>query len=158
MVSQSIFLGSFPFLCHVCWSDCLLCGQTVYRIRIWTLILLKPQLQEWILRKEGKLNRSWLQWQSCFPGGSGGKESTCNAGHLGLISGSGSSPGKGIGNLLQYSCLENYMNRVAWQATVHGVAKSQTPLIDYHTHTCAHTHTRTRTPIHSDRRVKAIAP
>ena len=43
----------------------------------------------------------------CFPGGSDGKESTCNAGDLGSIPGSGRSPGEGHGNPLQYSCLEN---------------------------------------------------
>ena len=55
-----------------------------------------------------------------------GKESTCNAGDLGLISGSGRAPGEGNGNPLQYSCLENPMSRGAWQATVHGVTKSWT--------------------------------
>ena len=59
-----------------------------------------------------------------FPGGSDGKESTCNAGDPGLIPGLGRSPGEGIGYLLQYSCLENSMHRGAWQATVCGVAKS----------------------------------
>ena len=44
----------------------------------------------------------------------------------GSISGSGRSPGEGNGNPLQYSCLENSMDRGAWQATVHGVVKSQT--------------------------------
>jgi len=63
-----------------------------------------------------------------FPHSSLGKESACNAGDLGLIPGSGRSPGEGNGNLLQYSCLENPMDRGAWQATVHGVAKSQTRL------------------------------
>ena len=61
-----------------------------------------------------------------FSGGTGGKESTLNAGDLGLIPGSGRSPGEGSGNPLQYSCLENPMNRGAWWATVHGVAKSRT--------------------------------
>ena len=56
------------------------------------------------------------------------KEYVCNAGHTGLILGSGRSTGEGTGNLLQYSCLENLMDRGAWQATVHGVAKSQTQL------------------------------
>ena len=51
-----------------------------------------------------------------------GKESTCNAGNTGLIPGLGRSPGEGNGNPLQYSCLENPMDRGAWQATVHGVA------------------------------------
>ena len=63
-----------------------------------------------------------------FPGGSDGKESACSAGDEGSIPGSGRSPGEGNDNPLQYSCLGNPMNRGAWQATVHGVAKSQTPL------------------------------
>ena len=60
-----------------------------------------------------------------FPGGSDGKESACNAGDLGLIPRLGRSPGEGNGNPLQYSCLENPMDRGAWRATFHGVAKSQ---------------------------------
>ena len=60
-----------------------------------------------------------------FPGGSDGKESSCNAGDPGSISGSGRHPGKGNGNPLQYSCLENPMDRGAWRATVHRVKKSQ---------------------------------
>ena len=59
-------------------------------------------------------------------GGSDGKESACNAGDLGLISGSGRSPGEGNGSPLQYSCLENSMDRGAWWATVHEVAESDT--------------------------------
>ena len=58
-----------------------------------------------------------------FPGGSNGKESACNVGDLGSILRLGRSPGVGNGNPLQYSCLENSMDRGAWQATVHGVAK-----------------------------------
>ena len=61
-----------------------------------------------------------------FPGGSDGKESVCNAGDLGLIPGLGKSLGEGIGFPLQYSCLENAMNRGAWWATVHGASRSQT--------------------------------
>ena len=60
----------------------------------------------------------------CFLGGSVSKESTRNAGDLGSIPGLGRSPGGGHGNPLQHSCLENPMNRGAWQAIVHGVAKS----------------------------------
>ena len=59
-----------------------------------------------------------------FAGGSDGKESACSAGDLGSIPGSGRSPGEGNSYPLQYSCLENSMDRGAWQATVHGVAKS----------------------------------
>ena len=63
-----------------------------------------------------------------FPVGSDGKESACNAGDLGSIPESRRSPGVGNSNPLQYSCLENSMDRKAWWATVHGVAKSQTLL------------------------------
>ena len=52
------------------------------------------------------------------------KESACNVGDLGSIPGLGRSPGEGNGNPLQYSFLENSMDRRAWQAMVHGVAKS----------------------------------
>ena len=68
-----------------------------------------------------------------FPGGSDHKESACNTRDSGLIPGSRSSPGEGNGYLLQYSCLENSMDREVWWATVHGVAKSQTQLNDFHT-------------------------
>ena len=71
-----------------------------------------------------------------FRHGSDGKESTCNAGDLGLIPGLGRSPGEEHGNPLQVawriprSCLENSTCRGAWWATVHGVTKSQTRLTD----------------------------
>ena len=61
-----------------------------------------------------------------LPCSSNGKESACNAGDLGSIPRLERSTGEGNGNPLQYSCLENPMDRGAWQATVHGVAKSQT--------------------------------
>ena len=60
--------------------------------------------------------------------GSDGRESDCNSGDPGSIPGSGRSPGKENGNPLQYSCLENAMDRGIWQATVCGVAKSRTQL------------------------------
>jgi len=66
-----------------------------------------------------------------FPSGSAVKESTCNAGavgDVGSIPELGKSPGGGNGNPLQYSCLENPMDRGAWWATVHRVAKSWTQL------------------------------
>ena len=59
-----------------------------------------------------------------FPGSSAVKASARNAGDLGSIPGLERSPGKGNGNTLQYSCLENPMDGVAWWATVHGVAES----------------------------------
>ena len=55
-----------------------------------------------------------------------GKELLANEGDMGLIPDLGKSPGKGNGNPLQYSCLENPMGSGTWQATVHGVTKSQT--------------------------------
>ena len=71
--------------------------------------------------------RSWT-WLSDFhfhfPQWLSGKESTCNAwdtGDAASIPGSGRSPGEGNGNPLQYSCLENYMDRGAWQATIYGI-------------------------------------
>ena len=59
------------------------------------------------------------------------KASVCNAGDPGLIPGLGRSPGEGNGNPLQHSCLENPMDRGAWCATVHGVAKSRTRLSNF---------------------------
>ena len=56
-----------------------------------------------------------------FPCGSSGKESACNAEDLGSVPGSGRSPGEGNGNPLQYSCLENSMDRGAWRAIVQWV-------------------------------------
>ena len=78
-----------------------------------------------------------------FPGGASGKKKKkknqpANAGDTrdtGSIPGSGRSPGKGNGNPFQYSCLGNPLDRGSWQATVHGVVKSQTRLKDsVHTH------------------------
>ena len=81
----------------------------------------------WILyhlsNQEGpSLLHFWLpSWLS-------GKESACNTTEVYSIPGSGRSPGKGHGNPLQYSCLENSMDRGAWQAAVQGVAKRWTQL------------------------------
>ena len=74
---------------------------------------------------------------SGFPGDSSGKKNRpTNAGDTGLIPGSERSPGGGNDNPLQYYCLESSMDRGAWQATIHGVAKSQTQLSHWtHTHT-----------------------
>ena len=93
--------------------------------------LLKEQQQNETVAVEN--GRGWL----CslllrdFPGGSDGKASVYNAGDPGLIPGLERSPGEGNGNLLQDYCLENPMDRGAWQATVHGAAKSQTRLSDF---------------------------
>ena len=69
-----------------------------------------------------------------FPVGSDSRESVCNAGDPGSIPGVGRSPGEGNGNPLQYSCLENPMDRGTWQLyTDHGVGKNQTLLSDWST-------------------------
>ena len=65
-----------------------------------------------------------------FPGGSDGKDSACNEGDPGSIPESGRSPGEGNGYPLQYSCLENSMDRRTCRATVHGVTKRLTRLSD----------------------------
>ena len=68
----------------------------------------------------------WLPWWLNLPD----KESACNVGDLGSVPELGRSPGERNGHPLQYSCLENSMDRGAWQVIVHGVAKSQTRLRD----------------------------
>ena len=93
---------------------------------------------EYVLWKKSK-KRLWVVYES-FSGASDGWDSAYNVGDLGLVPGLGRSPGEGHGNPLQYSCLENSMDRWAWQATVHGVTKSWIWLSNWHTHT--HTHTQ----------------
>ena len=78
------------------------------------------------------INEQLMNMMRGFPGGTSGKESACNVGDPGLISQLGKSIKGGNGNPLQYSCLENSMSRGAWQATVHGVSKSQTQLSDFY--------------------------
>ena len=70
----------------------------------------------------------WFTTAKGFPGGSDSKESTCKAGDLGLNPGSGRSPGEGNVYPLQYSCLENSMDRGSCQVTAYRVAKSRTGL------------------------------
>ena len=65
-------------------------------------------------------------YTSGFPGGSDGKESACNAGDLNSVPELGRFLEKETGNQLQYSCLENCIDRGAWRAIVHGVAESDT--------------------------------
>ena len=81
-------------------------------------------------------SRYQLHW-NCLSKWRSGKQSTCQAGNEGSIPGSGRSPVKGHDTPLQYSCLENPMDRGAWRATVHGVTKSQARLSDHVSmHTC----------------------
>ena len=77
-----------------------------------------------ILIKDGSLfNSEYEKYLWSFPGGSDSKQSACNARDLGSIPELVRSPEGGNGYSLQYSCLENLMNRGAWQATVHGIAE-----------------------------------
>ena len=80
------------------------------------------------------MSRMLMTYYANFPGVVVGEESICNAGDLGLIPGLEISPGEGNGNPLQCSCLENPMDRGAWQTTFQGVTKSLTGLSDFHFH------------------------
>ena len=86
--------------------------------------------------REGQLDKSML-WGAASHVGFVVKNPSADVGDvrdMGSIPGSGRSPGGGHGNPLQYSCLENPMDRGAWRATVHGVAKSRTQLNWLSTH------------------------
>ena len=101
---------------HACTYSCAssVCNGSGF----WSALILLPRTRSdhWL--------RAWIH----FTGGSVVKNLPASAGDVGLIPGSGRFPGEGNGNPLQYSCLENAMNRGAWQAVVHGVAKSRTQL------------------------------
>ena len=90
-----------------------------------------------------QLNWTELTLSVGFPGGSGGKESACHAEDLGSVPGLERSHGGGHGNPLQYSRLENPMDRGAWRAAVHGVSESRTQaerlraLLSSDAHLCA---------------------
>ena len=98
-----------------------------------------------------------IVWHSLgFPGGSAGKESTCNVGDPGLIPGLGRSPGEGNGNPLQCSCLENPMDRGTWQVITQGVTKSWLRLSNLHTHTHTHTYKNDQKSVVYDSKVLKI--
>ena len=101
--------------------DCNLPGSSVQGI-------LQAKILEWVSMPSSRgssrgssrpRDQTHISYFSCtgkdFPGGSDGKESACDAGDLGSILGLGRPPGEGNGNPLQYSCLENPMDRGAWQ-------------------------------------------
>ena len=80
-----------------------------------------------LISSKSRLSCTWCIWASQWLSG---KEAACSVGDAGSIPGLGKSPGGGHGNPLQYSCLENLMDRGAWWGTVHRVAKSWTRLSD----------------------------
>ena len=100
-------------------SEC--SGLISFRINWFDLLAVQGTLKS--LLQHHSSEASILQH---FSGGPEVKESACNVGNPSLVPGLGSSPGEGNGYPLQYSCLENSMHRGSWQATVHGIAKSQT--------------------------------
>ena len=108
-----IFLLTSSYICINC-SLCLECPSFLCFENVHFFFLKVSTNDIWVLLKNSR----------DFPGGANGKESACNAGNLGSIPGSGSSPGKGSSYPLQHSWLENPMDRGAWWDTVHGVAKS----------------------------------
>ena len=106
-----------------------ICGFNQLRIKnIWKKKFHKvPQSKSICLAATVYIAYTLQRYYKEFPGGgSGKKESAYSAGDSSLIPGSGRSPGEGNGYPLQYSCLENSMDRGAWQAIAHGVAKSLT--------------------------------
>ena len=94
------------------------------------ILLFNAIQQLFLLRNSPHIPWAKISIYSDFPGGSDGKESGCNARDPGSIPGSERSPGEGHSNSFQYSCLENPMDRGAWQAIVHRVAQCQTQLSD----------------------------
>ena len=110
--NRGVFIGVFPALLH---SSTQVLGS-----------FSSLELTDFLWIKSSFLKEIFTPFYGyvSFPGGSDGKASACNAGDLGSIPGSGRSPGEGNGNPLQYSCLENPMDRGAWWATVQRVAKS----------------------------------
>ena len=113
------------------WEDPLEKGMAIHTsILIWRIPWTEEPggLQSMELQSQTQPKRPTLHLECPFsvgfPGSSVSKESSCSAGDQGSIPGSGRSPGKGNGNPLQYPCLENSMDRRAWQAAVCGVTKS----------------------------------
>ena len=108
------------------------CFHVTQRVSLWTAVFRSVLKEETTVAKSLPYTFSYfLSWSPGFPGGSDGKDSACNAGGQSSIPGSGRSPEEGNGNPLQDSCLENPMDRGAWRAIGHRIAKSWIWLTDY---------------------------
>ena len=143
-ISENLQLEDFFFfLDNWSWIDFLITHNTVplwAQKQVHNDLPTIHKLQAVTPRQYFRDEETWLTRWNCqlmvelrrggFPSSSDGKASACNAGDLGSIPGSGRSPGEGNGDPLQYSCLENPMDRGALWAAGHGVAKSQTRLRD----------------------------
>ena len=119
-------------LCQVYFCSTVSCSWLLYReIKVTLQDSISNVVYFWICMPPWLLVICYyLRWG--FPSSSVGKASACNTGDPGAIPGLGRSPGGGNGTPLQYSSLENPMDRGAWWATVHGVAKSRTWLSNWH--------------------------
>ena len=112
-------------------------GSSKHRDRNWVSCIASRFFTIWAIWAQNSKKRvkysidHFVCWLMSFPGGSDGKESACNAGDLGSIPRLGRSPGEGNSYPLQYSCLENPMDRRPWRATVHGITTSQTWLSNF---------------------------
>ena len=109
------------YLCHVSLISSVYPQKSLFSKFLFLVFLSTfPQFPHLIFRFESGYTK---KKNVCIPHRSASKESACSAGDPSLVLGLGRSPGEGNGNPVQYSCLENPMDRGAWWATVHGVAR-----------------------------------
>ena len=132
----TFWLSSFTFFKRL-FSSCLLSAIRVVSSVYLRLLIFLPAILILAYASYRHLLNIWLMFMIfsftfSIRYWSDSKESACSAGDSGLIPGWGRSPGEGNGNTLQYSCLENPMDRGAWWATVHGITKSQIWLSYFH--------------------------
>ena len=123
----SCTVGRNVYWCSYCGKWCGAFSES-YTYIIQSLILLQGFF--FFFKKTKTLMKRYMYpYVHCIPGSSVSKESACSTRDLGLIPGSGRSPGEGNANPFQYSCLENPMHRGAWRATVHGITRVRQDLV-----------------------------